>query len=150
MAIRPMCHRDVIDVAFIEQASSSPWPESLIAMELERPRGVQLVAVDDETVAGWCCAMTGQESELLKIAVRPSFRRRGTGAALLSRLEDLCRDAGSEVMFLEVRSVNTIALGLYEKLGYARVGCRKKYYADPQDDALILKKSLLKETNITK
>ena len=140
-----MHHGDVPDVARIEQASFSPWPESLIAAELARPGGVQLVAVDDDGImAGWCCGGTGLEAELLKIAVAPEFRRRGTGAALLSRLEDLCRDRGSEVMFLEVRAANAIAVGLYEMLGYARVGCRKKYYADPQDDALILKKSLLK------
>jgi ribosomal-protein-alanine N-acetyltransferase len=149
MAIRPMHHGDVPGVAAIEQASYSPWSEALVAQELDRPGGVQLVAVDGEIITGWCCAMTGPEAELLKIAVEPSFRHRGIGSALLRRLEDLCRDSGSEMLFLEVRAANAGALGLYKKFGFILAGCRKKYYTDPQDDALILKKSLLNQKSNT-
>ena len=79
----------------------------------------------------------------MKIAVTPSQRRCGIGRALLLRFEGLCREGGCESLFLEVRAANTAAMGLYENLGYETIGCRKKYYSNPQDDALILRKSFL-------
>ena len=138
-----MRRSDVAAVAAIEQASPSPWSEALIAAELGRPQGVQLVAVCGAAVAGWCCAMTGQDAELLKIAVSPLMRQRGAATALLLHLEGLSRDQGAEAVFLEVRAANMAAIRLYQKLGYLTVGCRRQYYSNPQDDALILKKSLV-------
>ena len=144
MAIRPLLNGDVERIAAIEQASPSPWSAALIAAEFERSQGLQLVAVGEDTVLGWCCGFhAGIEAELLKIAVSPSQRRCGLGRALLLRFEDLCRDRGCEFLFLEVRAANTAATGLYKSLGYRTIGCRKKYYSNPQDDALILRKSFL-------
>jgi [ribosomal protein S18]-alanine N-acetyltransferase len=143
-----MQHGDVKKIAAVEQASASPWSAQFIAGELNRPHGLQLVAVnDDETVLGWCCGIyAAPEAELLKISIAPFQRRCGVGTALLLRLENGCRDRGCESLFLEVRTANTAAIGLYQKLGYSTVGCRKNYYSNPQDDALILRKSLLSKT----
>jgi [ribosomal protein S18]-alanine N-acetyltransferase len=145
-----MHHGDVSRIAAIEQASVSPWSAQFISGELERSHGLQLVAINgiDETILGWCCCLyTASEAELLKIAVAPLQRHHGVGTALLLRLEDGCRDQGCLSIFLEVRAANTTAIGLYEKLKYLRIGCRKKYYNTPQDDALILRKTLLAKTS---
>jgi [ribosomal protein S18]-alanine N-acetyltransferase len=145
-----MHHGDVSSIAAIEQTSVSPWSAQLIAGEFERPHGLQLVAVDgdDGAVLGWCCCLyMASEAELLKIAIAPSHRHHGVGTALLLRLEDGCRDRGCSSLFLEVRAANTAAIGLYEKLKYYRIGCRKRYYNTPQDDALILRKTLLAMTS---
>jgi [ribosomal protein S18]-alanine N-acetyltransferase len=143
--LRPMRHGDVEKIAAIERYSSSPWSSSLIACELDREDGLQVVALadDDKTIVGWCCGRyVAPEAELLKVAVSPSERRFGIGSALLLRFEDLCRKKGCETVFLEVRAANTVAIGLYGKFGYLQVGCRKNYYSIPQDDALIFKKTL--------
>jgi [ribosomal protein S18]-alanine N-acetyltransferase len=140
---------DAERIAALEQISPSPWPAPLIAGELGRPDGLQLVAVngDGRTVLGWCCGRyTAPEAELLKIAVLPLQRRCGVGTVLLFRLEDGCRERECDALLLEVRAANTAALGLYQKFGYITIGCRKNYYSDPQDDALILRKSLLEIT----
>ena len=47
---------------------------------------------------------------------------------------------GSRCLTLEVRASNTPAQALYEKLGFAQVGRRPKYYQNPREDALILRK----------
>ena len=39
---------------------------------------------------------------------------------------------------LEVRTSNTGAINLYEKYGFTGRGIRKAYYADNQEDALIM------------
>jgi ribosomal-protein-alanine N-acetyltransferase len=45
---------------------------------------------------------------------------------------------GGAVAHLEVRAGNVAALTLYEGLGYRRVGRRRAYYPDNQEDALLL------------
>ena len=43
-----------------------------------------------------------------------------------------------ERITLEVRDSNTAAQSLYEKLGFVRVGRRKGYYSDNNEDAIIM------------
>lgn len=142
MHIRAMGPGDVGPVAIIERTSPSAWPASSLVHELARPYGLQLVAVDDgDMPVGWCCGLCATtEAELFKIAVAPKWRRLGVASALLRRFETLCLGKGAESCFLEVRAANSEAISLYERFGYVRVGFRKKYYSDPQDDALVLKR----------
>jgi len=53
---------------------------------------------------------------------------------------------GMERMTLEVRVSNYPAQSLYKRLGFAAAGVRKGYYADTQEDALIMWVELGKET----
>ena len=39
---------------------------------------------------------------------------------------------------LELRAGNREALGLYESLGFRRLGVRRAYYSAPAEDALLL------------
>ena len=65
----------------------------------------------------------------------------GFGAeSLVAELVSRLKAAGSECLTLEVRSSNTPAISLYEKLGFLQVGLRKNYYHNPKEDALILRK----------
>jgi ribosomal-protein-alanine N-acetyltransferase len=41
-----------------------------------------------------------------------------------------------------VRSANLGAVGLYEGLGFERVGSRKGYYREPVDDAILMRLKL--------
>ena len=50
---------------------------------------------------------------------------------------DEARQSGCNAIALEVRPSNVAALGLYEKLGFALIGRRKRYYPD-KEDALVL------------
>ncbi|MDE1565421.1 GNAT family N-acetyltransferase [Actinotignum sanguinis] len=70
----------------------------------------------------------GVESEILTLAVAGAVRGQGLGGALLDDLMTLARDAGGETMFLEVRSEDPIATGLYASRGFIAVGRRPGYY----------------------
>jgi ribosomal-protein-alanine N-acetyltransferase len=68
------------------------------------------------------------EAEILTIGVRGAGRRRGYGRMLMDEaLRRLYRDRLASC-FLEVDEANEPALGLYRKLGFAKVGSRKGYY----------------------
>lgn len=79
----------------------------------------------------------GPEWELENIVVASSVRRKGLGARLVDELLARARKAGSEAVFLEVRESNQAARMLYEKLGFEAAGRRKRYYVNPQEDAIL-------------
>jgi len=53
-------------------------------------------------------------------------------------LRELIRRFENKKVFLEVRSKNTAAISLYEKMGFCFAGKRKSFYSNPTDDAFIL------------
>jgi ribosomal protein S18 acetylase RimI-like enzyme len=73
------------------------------------------------------------EREIINLAVRASFRRRGIAASLL-RHE--MRKPG--IFFLEVRASNIAAKALYKKLGFRELGYRFDYYENPREPAIVM------------
>ena len=64
------------------------------------------------------------------------------GAALLGTVLDFAAFQGVQKVWLEVRESNTAARKLYEKVGFAAVGKREKYYSAPVEDAVMMMKEL--------
>jgi [ribosomal protein S18]-alanine N-acetyltransferase len=80
------------------------------------------------------------EAHITILGVHPQFRRQGLGEVLLYGLFVAAHQRGLTRATLEVSSQNHAAIALYEKIGFQRAGCRKGYY-DNGDDAAILWKS---------
>jgi ribosomal-protein-alanine N-acetyltransferase len=78
------------------------------------------------------------EAHIVTIAVAASDRRQGLGEALLIAAIELAQRRQQELVTLECRVSNTGAQALYEKYGFRRVGIRKRYYTDNNEDALIM------------
>ena len=75
------------------------------------------------------------EREILNLAVEPARRKQGIARALW--LAE--RKHPAKAWFLEVRASNTAAIACYRSLGFELAGRRKKYYANPVEDALVMK-----------
>ncbi|MBN8841296.1 MAG: ribosomal protein S18-alanine N-acetyltransferase [Sphingomonadales bacterium] len=86
-----------------------------------------LARVDGEIAAFALSRAILDEAELLLIAVRPAFRRRGIGAALLRGVIADARGRNVTQLHLEVRAGNE-AVALYTAHGFAKVGERRAYY----------------------
>ena len=142
MEIRKMTAADVAQIAELEKVCfSDPWSEKSIASELENDLSVWLVAVEGETVAGYVGSQSVLgETDMMNIAVSPDYRRRGIGEKLVTELVIQLQAEGNRSLMLEVRASNTPAQKLYEKLGFRMVGRRPRYYHNPKEDALILRK----------
>ena len=124
-----------------KQCFSDPWSEMSIAHELESLWSYWLVAVDGDTVAGYIGSQSSiDEADIMNVAVHPDYRRQGIAENLINTLIAELKKRGCHALLLEVRTSNTPAITLYEKLGFAQVGCRKNYYRNPKEDALILRK----------
>lgn len=98
-----------------------------------------LCAKLDGKVAGYAGMwQVFDEGHITNIAVHPEFRQSGIGSALLESLISHARNLGIGSMTLEVRKSNMPAQKLYRKFKFAEGGFRKAYYADNNEDALIM------------
>lgn len=142
--IFPMQSCHVEQVAAMEKACfSDPWPEGVIASELENPLSLWLVAADGETVLGYVGSQSViDEADMMNLAVLPEARRQGIAEQLVGELCTRLAENGIRHLLLEVRVSNEPAISLYEKLGFEQIGRRPNYYFHPKEDALILRKEL--------
>ena len=93
----------------------------------------------DERIAGMVSIWTVlDQAHITAIATSPSERRRGIGGLLMVLAINEAIDRGAEVATLEVRKSNQRAQALYKRFGFTETGLRHKYYADNNEDALIM------------
>lgn len=105
------------------------WSLEMLKGELQNENTLGLILKVNHREAGYLLVRKmGEEGELLRIAVKPSFQKRGFGKDLLRALLHKAPSYGIHRIFLEVSEKNTWALKLYQKLGFKRVGYRKNYY----------------------
>ena len=140
--IIPMSRDHVAQVAALEKRCfSDPWSEKSVASELDNGLALWLVAVDRGQVKGYVGSQTVMgETDMMNVAVHPDFRRCGIAEALVQALIEELKKWESHCLTLEVRASNVPAQKLYEKMGFHKVGCRRGYYRNPKEDALILRK----------
>ena len=98
------------------------------------------VATGTDALAGFAVAgMIPPESELECIGIAPAFQRQGVATALWNALaRELHRRQVIETL-LEVRASNRRALSFYQKLGFSETARRLRYYADPPEDAILMR-----------
>ncbi len=122
------------------------WNEDQVIGALGHPDRVGEVVLADAIVIAFSIARyAAEEGELLLVAVSPSWRRRGIGAALIDNVLDQVRARGGATMFLEVRDANDAAGALYRARGFEAVGRRKGYYAgrdQRRHDAITMRRCL--------
>ena len=80
----------------------------------------------------------GSDAHITAIAVDETYQQRGIGELLLIGTIISSLELGLECVTLEVRESNSVAQKLYTKYGFERVGIRKRYYRDNNEDALIM------------
>ncbi len=78
------------------------------------------------------------DAHITAIAVRSSWRGSGLGELLMIGGIEAAMSRNSRVVTLEVRVSNSVAISLYEKYGFKKIGIRKGYYNDNREDAVIM------------
>ena len=145
-AIRTATSDDLSQVAAIERDSfGDPWPERSFGELLRSRAAIFLIATvaDTKAVAGYVIALTvADQAEILNLAVARSDRRQGFGGELLDAGISAVEARGAREVFLEVRESNKAALGLYGSRGFAALARRSRYYRNPVEDALVLRRAV--------
>ena len=144
MIIRTMQPEDVKAIAELERVCfSDPWSENSIASELENRLSCWLVAEEQGRVVGYVGSQSVLDgADMMNLAVAPEFRRQGIGEALVNALVAHLQQKGIIALLLEVRASNAPAIALYQSLGFVQVGRRPRYYRNPREYALIMRKEL--------
>jgi ribosomal-protein-alanine N-acetyltransferase len=116
-----------------------------IASLLTDYNSISLIAKEESQITGFIIGMIYIErhasvGHILTIDILPKHRQKGTGLKLLAEIENIFREKGVRICYLEVREDNKPALKLYAKMGYKEVGKLKNYYGDAH--GLYLEKEL--------
>lgn len=82
-----------------------------------------------------------RKAHLVLLCIAPSHRKRGLGALMLAWLEKCAVTAGLELIQLEARADNPVAIAFYAEQGYRRSGRVTGYYRGTVD-AVRLEKPL--------
>ena len=82
--------------------------------------------------------LLADEAHIVTVAVRDGYRGRGVGELLLIAAIETALRERQAVVTLECRVSNVVALKLYEKYGFERVGLRPRYYSDNHEDAYVM------------
>lgn len=131
---------DVKDIANIENNSfSTPWSEKAIRESMDAGTIFYVACLNNKIVGYMGLSKIVGEGYVTNIAVLPEYRRLGIGEKILGYVIDNTK-AELEFISLEVRVSNIAAISLYEKFGFERVGLRKRFYTNPQEDAIIMTK----------
>ena len=149
ITLRAATPEDLDAVDEIEAHSfTRPWPKKTFEAELRREWARLDVALLDGKIVAFCDYwIVPPEMQILAIATHPDFRGRGVGAAMVEHVLAQATAAGCQIASLEVRAGNRPAIALYEHAGFKTVHVRARYYADDDEDALVMTRGLATESS---
>lgn len=133
--------KQIYQIADAAYPAGSPWKVQAFRSELNRPDSQYLVARQGKQLVGFLAAtQVLDQVDITNVAVLPNVQRQHVGTQLFQTWFATL-EQGNQV-FLEVRQSNQKAIGLYQSLGFARIGERKNYYRDPEEDAILMMKQV--------
>lgn len=139
--IRRATLADVPALVAIERGCfSDPWSASGIGETIQSETSFVLLAENAAGIVGHVMARTsGEEGEILNLAVLPAHRRKRLALRLLAGAVGVMSGGRVKEVYLEVRESNAAAIDLYRAHGFRPVGLRPGYYRSPREDALVLR-----------
>lgn len=141
LRFRRMEHKDLEAVSAIESISIiPPWSKASFEEAIEKEETYYIVCEAGGRVKGYAGMwIAADEAEITGVAIEPESRSTGLGTDMVKYLLDKGREAGVKKFFLEVRKSNDSAIRVYEKCGFERVGERKDFYRNPDEDAVVMR-----------
>ena len=117
------------------------WSFSTLKEELENENSSYIIGKINNEIIGFAgLKIIFEQADIMNIVIKKTYRNQGVGTLLLENLILLAKDLNISTLFLEVNEQNKPAIHLYEKLGFERLGIRKKYYN--KNNGIIMKKNL--------
>ena len=140
--IEPMKAADLDAVMEIERVSfRSPWSRQVFLEELTREWAHVDVVRDagSGNIVGFANYwLVADEVHVLNLATHPQARRCGHASRIMAHMVDFARRELCRYVTLEVRRSNAAALRLYRRFAFRAIGVRPNYYAEDQEDAIVM------------
>ncbi len=138
--VRRLEREDVKALAdMAKECFSVPWTPKAFAELVEDENSRYLVAILQDEVVG-CCGVTNAygDGDINIVMVSEAHRGQGIAKRMLEELLLCGKELGIGDYTLEVRVSNTVAIHVYETLGFVSEGIRPRFYEKPVEDAMIM------------
>lgn len=138
---RAMNDADLDKVLALEAAAYEfPWSRGIFNDCLKSGYDCRVLSGAGNLLGYTIMSVAAGEAHLLNVCIDPLNQRQGLGRALVLDSVARARILGGNIVFLEVRPSNHVALKLYDTLGFTHIGVRKDYYpsAGGREDAWVL------------
>lgn len=155
MKLAPLRRKDIPRCVEIEKqlfVGDDPWSARAFHSEFDAGGYYIGAYTDEDELVGYAgLATVGRpgdfESSVHTIGVNEAYQGQGIGTALLRALLAHADELRAPV-FLEVRTDNDRAVGLYARHGFIRIGLRKRYYQPSGADAYTMKRPTRSEQEV--
>jgi tRNA threonylcarbamoyladenosine biosynthesis protein TsaB len=142
LILRDMTDGDLEIVSQIErQIHLHPWTLGNFKDALASAYVCKIAELDGKTI-GYAVLMQGvDEAELLDIGITLYRQRLGWGRKLLQAIVTQAQELDKQRVVLEVRASNAPAIGLYQSIGFVKIGLRRDYYPvenSNREDAILM------------
>ena len=142
--VRLATDKDISEIASIEQKCfADPWSENAFRASLNETTDIFVLETDGR-IGGFAVfdRTLGTEAEIHIIAVDPDMRGKGFSNLLMDSIVGSAVKNGVGRIMLEVRASNEVAISLYAKYGFEKVGLRPGYYRNPVESAILMDRVL--------
>ena len=144
MMIVPM-EADQLDAVAEMEAKDGDvrWTRAHFEKEIKGEFKRFFLAVESEEILGYGGYWKADtEAQITNLVVRSESRCKGVGRRLVEFILDCARSEMCTTCTLEVRKSNGHAQSLYRSLGFEIKGTRPKIYQNPEEDAVLMEKTL--------
>ena len=140
LEIREFNINDIEELYEVELTSfTDPWSKESFKDELNNEIAHYLVgSINNRVVAYIGAWFILDEAHITNVAVKSDFRRQKIAKQLITAFIVLAKKHQITSITLEVRASNIPAQSLYQQFGFEKQGLRKRYYADNNEDAIIM------------
>ena len=140
LEIREFNINDIEELYEVELTSfNDPWSKESFKDELNNEIAHYLVgSINNKVVAYIGAWFILDEAHITNVAVKSDFRRQKIAKQLITAFIVLAKKHQITSITLEVRASNIPAQSLYQQFGFEKQGLRKRYYADNNEDAIIM------------
>jgi ribosomal-protein-alanine N-acetyltransferase len=132
-----------------DECELCPWSAAAYAAEIRRGNSIMLkLSTAEGQLAGFAVGRVFDNgggtntAELLNIGIREPFRNQGLGLLLLRSFIRAIRERSASTVMLEVRRSNAAAIRFYRLSGFEKLGVRRGFYSDPDEDAITMRLTL--------
>ena len=142
---RPMYMVDVPRVISLEnEVYEFPWSERIFRDCIRFGYDCWLVLELNKIVGHAVISVAAGECHMLNLSIAKQHQGKGWGKIFIGFLLEIARKKHADVMMLEVRPSNTLAINCYNSSGFNEIGCRKDYYPAPggKEDALLFARQI--------
>ncbi len=149
LSFRYMTDLDLPIVLQNERSSYSfPWSEGVLKECLGGISECWVACVEEDIVGHGIISHVLDEGHLLNLCIGKPWQRKGLSHTFLSFLIGRLRLLNVATIFLEVRLSNVVAISLYEKHGFQKIGVRKGYYpaGSEREDAIVMSRVIPTES----